>query len=131
MCEYSVAHATFVCRYAGLSFATFETLKATYREKKGYDHDSDIPTPYRLMFGGSAALFAQSMTYPLDLVRRRMQVALPGDAIKYRSAFDAMATIAREEGAAGAATSTPPLVCTQEATQCTLAKCIKTQWAPQ
>lgn len=87
--------------YAGLSFATFETLKARYREKKQLQHDFDIPTPYRLAFGGVAGLFAQSVTYPLDLVRRRMQVAAPGEVVHYRGIVTALVTITKEEGYIG------------------------------
>ena len=89
--------------YAGLSFATFETLKARYREKKQLQHDFDIPTPYRLAFGGVAGLFAQSVTYPLDLVRRRMQVAAPGEVVHYRGIVTARAKIAlsNQESARG------------------------------
>lgn len=32
----------------------------------------------RLACGGLAGLFAQSATYPLDILRRRLQVNLPG-----------------------------------------------------
>ena len=87
--------------YAGLSFATFETLKAKYIQNQNIEHDLDIPTIYRLAFGGVAGLFAQSMTYPLDLVRRRMQVAAPGEPVHYRGIVPALATIAKEEGPIG------------------------------
>eukprot|EP01062_Namystynia_karyoxenos_P019150 TRINITY_DN17177_c0_g2_i1.p1 TRINITY_DN17177_c0_g2~~TRINITY_DN17177_c0_g2_i1.p1 ORF type:complete len:691 (+),score=217.39 TRINITY_DN17177_c0_g2_i1:75-2075(+) len=60
--------------YAGLSFMTFETLKARIRARKQLSGDRDIPTPLRLAAGGFAGLIAQSCTYPLDILRRRMQV---------------------------------------------------------
>ena len=71
--------------YAGISFATFETLKGSYtaRQKRAaeergeaFDPDKAAPMPVvtRLVFGGLAGLFAQSVTYPLDIVRRRIQV---------------------------------------------------------
>eukprot|EP00754_Rhynchopus_humris_P040195 Rhum_TRINITY_DN2323_c0_g1::Rhum_TRINITY_DN2323_c0_g1_i1::g.6876::m.6876/K15085/SLC25A42; solute carrier family 25, member 42 len=60
--------------YAGLSFMTFETLKASIRQRNKLQRDRDIPTQLRLMAGGFAGLVAQSATYPLDIVRRRMQV---------------------------------------------------------
>eukprot|EP01059_Diplonema_ambulator_P022808 TRINITY_DN38145_c0_g1_i1.p1 TRINITY_DN38145_c0_g1~~TRINITY_DN38145_c0_g1_i1.p1 ORF type:complete len:620 (+),score=112.42 TRINITY_DN38145_c0_g1_i1:15-1874(+) len=61
--------------YAGLSFMTFETLKASIKDRLKLKRDRDIPTPLRLMAGGFAGLAAQSATYPLDIIRRRMQTA--------------------------------------------------------
>lgn len=73
--------------YAGISFATFETLKGTYvsrqrmaaaEQGEAFDPDKAEPMPVmtRLLFGGLAGLFAQSVTYPLDIVRRRIQVVV-------------------------------------------------------
>uniref|UniRef100_A0A7S1J880 Uncharacterized protein n=1 Tax=Eutreptiella gymnastica TaxID=73025 RepID=A0A7S1J880_9EUGL len=61
--------------YAGLSFATFETLKATWIQKKQLKSEKDIPHLHRVIFGATAGLVGQSITYPLDIVRRRMQVS--------------------------------------------------------
>jgi solute carrier family 25 protein 42 len=55
--------------YAGISFATFETLKQTVRDETG----SEPTTLVRLLCGGVAGLAGQAFTYPLDIVRRRMQ----------------------------------------------------------
>jgi solute carrier family 25 protein 42 len=87
--------------YAGLSFATFETLKAKYREANEIAVEGPISAPLRLLFGGIAGLFAQSATYPLDIVRKRMQVAKPGDPVYYRSLADAFSKIIQVEGVAG------------------------------
>jgi hypothetical protein len=62
--------------YAGLSFATFETLKAYVRSVRHLASDGQLDTPTRLACGGVAGLVAQSATYPLDIVRRRLQVLL-------------------------------------------------------
>jgi len=59
--------------YAGMSFCTYNTFKAYYLDKTGLD-EHQIPTPLRLGAGAMAGLVAQSATYPLDVVRRRMQV---------------------------------------------------------
>ncbi|XP_051554638.1 mitochondrial coenzyme A transporter SLC25A42-like [Myxocyprinus asiaticus] len=61
-----------VIPYAGLSFFTYETLKKLHAERTGrlqpYSYE-------RLAFGACAGLIGQSASYPLDVVRRRMQTA--------------------------------------------------------
>ncbi|KAM7012853.1 mitochondrial coenzyme A transporter SLC25A42-like [Tautogolabrus adspersus] len=61
-----------VIPYAGITFFTYETLKKLHTEKTKRSH----PYPYeRLAFGACAGLIGQSASYPLDVVRRRMQTA--------------------------------------------------------
>ena len=67
--------------YAGLSFMVFETLKSRIQRDRSTRTgeavtDADIPVALRLLAGGVAGLVAQSATYPLDIVRRRMQVGV-------------------------------------------------------
>ncbi|KAM4548396.1 mitochondrial coenzyme A transporter SLC25A42-like [Odontesthes bonariensis] len=61
-----------VIPYAGITFFTYETLKKLHAEKtkrsQPYPHE-------RLAFGACAGLIGQSASYPLDVVRRRMQTA--------------------------------------------------------
>uniref|UniRef100_H2TN12 Mitochondrial coenzyme A transporter SLC25A42 n=1 Tax=Takifugu rubripes TaxID=31033 RepID=H2TN12_TAKRU len=61
-----------VMSYAGLSFFTYETLKKVHAEHSGrlqpYSYE-------RFVFGACAGLIGQSSSYPLDVVRRRMQTA--------------------------------------------------------
>lgn len=66
--------------YAGISFATYDFLK----QRK----------VNRLLSGAISGVIAQSCTYPLDVVRRRMQVN-PGAYSSMRVAF---VSIARTEG---------------------------------
>lgn len=87
--------------YAGISFATFETLKSRYGEARAGGRDAnanepEMPAALRLLFGGVAGLFAQSVTYPLDIVRRRIQVV--GAAGGYVSPWRALVDIGRTEG---------------------------------
>lgn len=65
-----------VVPYAGTSFMVFETFKARMRRYYDLKHDREIPTVARLVAGGVAGLIAQSATYPIDILRRRMQVGV-------------------------------------------------------
>jgi len=77
--------------FIALNFASFDILK-----QKVYD--GKRPTTLgTLGLGATAGLFAQSVCYPLDLVRRRMQ--LRGKV--YSSTPMAFVTIVRKEGALG------------------------------
>ena len=73
--------------YGGISFATFESVKALYhtreRKKRGPHHDwdeDDMPVTHKLIAGGVSGFVAQTATYPLHVVRRRMQVFQRTDA---------------------------------------------------
>ena len=64
--------------YAGLKFYTYQSLKGMW-----YSHHAKLnqdalaakpPLYWSLLFGGIAGLVGQTVTYPLDVVRRRMQV---------------------------------------------------------
>nr|XP_053622854.1 mitochondrial coenzyme A transporter SLC25A42 isoform X2 [Plodia interpunctella] len=60
-----------VIPYAGVSFFTYDTLKHTYLEHFGTPQSTIV----NVAFGGAAGALAQSASYPLDIVRRRMQTA--------------------------------------------------------
>lgn len=94
--------------YAGFSFFTFETLKTTglrhFPELLGKP-SSDNPdvmvlkTPSSLLCGGIAGAIAQTISYPLDVTRRRMQLAaiLP-DSEKCRTMLQTLKYVYREHG---------------------------------
>jgi solute carrier family 25 protein 42 len=57
--------------YAGVGYFTYETLKRFHKKRK-----SDNPNPvYRLVYGALAGVAGQTTTYPLDILRRRIQTA--------------------------------------------------------
>ncbi|OBS58395.1 hypothetical protein A6R68_10524 [Neotoma lepida] len=85
-----------VIPYAGLSFFTYESLKSLHRGKKRWREE---PYPFeRMVFGACAGLIGQSASYPLDVVRRRMQTAgVTGH--QHGSILSTLRSIVREEGA--------------------------------
>eukprot|EP00403_Amphidinium_massartii_P007592 CAMPEP_0178376668 /NCGR_PEP_ID=MMETSP0689_2-20121128/3520_1 /TAXON_ID=160604 /ORGANISM="Amphidinium massartii, Strain CS-259" /LENGTH=641 /DNA_ID=CAMNT_0019996695 /DNA_START=111 /DNA_END=2036 /DNA_ORIENTATION=- len=83
--------------YAGLSFMTFETLKKVFVQWLGPDVSPAKSTATRFACGAVAGVVAQGSTYPLDIVRRRMQVH-PG---MYRNELHAVRTIFMTEGLRG------------------------------
>ena len=65
--------------YAGLKFYVYQSLKQYYwRQQQDAalrpGTHTKLPVPVMLTFGACSGLVAQTLTYPLDVVRRRMQV---------------------------------------------------------
>ena len=92
--------------YAGISFALFETSKS-YVKRRYLEPSQELDQITRLSLGMSAGLVAQSLTYPLDIVLRRLQVQRsqpsadhPSSRPHYKSVSDAFVTIYRTEGLA-------------------------------
>jgi len=101
--------------YAGLAFGSFETFKMIVSQHYG----SETVTPgQRLVCGALAGFVAQSLTYPLDIVRRRMQTdglhletiaksrfedptGFQGNRRRYHSIFQTLTDVARKEGVVG------------------------------
>ncbi|KAI6230416.1 Mitochondrial coenzyme A transporter SLC25A42 [Aphelenchoides fujianensis] len=80
-----------VVPYAGSSFFTYETLKLLYHEETNKQPNALV----KLAFGAFAGLVGQSSSYPLDIVRRRMQTGRvpPGQGV-FRTLYE----IALNEG---------------------------------
>ncbi|XP_037911252.1 mitochondrial coenzyme A transporter SLC25A42 [Hermetia illucens] len=85
-----------VIPYAGTSFFTYETLKKEYYELTG----SKTPhTLVSLAFGALAGLAGQTSSYPLDIVRRRMQtMGIKHKNQQYSTLISTLSKIYREEG---------------------------------
>uniref|UniRef100_A0A336M745 CSON013042 protein n=1 Tax=Culicoides sonorensis TaxID=179676 RepID=A0A336M745_CULSO len=86
-----------VIPYAGMSFFTYDTLKREYFKRTG---EKNPTTMYSLMFGAVAGVFGQSSSYPLDIVRRRMQTTgvTPNCQDKYLTIASTIKKIYIEEG---------------------------------
>lgn len=84
--------------YSGITFCLFETFKA-HLVARGMQPpgQEQLGTGWRLGAGALSGLLAQSATYPLDIVRRRMQVS----PHLYRNEAHAMTSIFQSEGARG------------------------------
>lgn len=82
--------------YAGTSFCTYGTLKKAYMEYRGVP-DKEPNALERLVFGAVAGLLGQSSSYPLDIVRRRMQTSvITGE--KYDTIMQTLMKVYRNEG---------------------------------
>jgi solute carrier family 25 phosphate transporter 23/24/25/41 len=81
-----------VAPYAALNFASYDLLKSQFYASGGQQSASS-----NLVLGGLAGTAAASACYPLDTVRRRMQMR----GRTYDSLFDALRTILRTEGVLG------------------------------
>ncbi|XP_031565492.1 mitochondrial substrate carrier family protein V-like [Actinia tenebrosa] len=100
-----------IAPYVGLNFAVYETLKgvifshlasAQGTRLKVIKRDHKLPIQFRLLCGSVAGAISQSFTYPLDVVRRRMQMkGLKQHEFAYRSTLHAFVSIVQKEGVRG------------------------------
>mmetsp|Transcript_18907 Transcript_18907/g.33820 ORF Transcript_18907/g.33820 Transcript_18907/m.33820 type:complete len:184 (+) Transcript_18907:1-552(+) len=84
--------------YVGIEFMVYGTLKQTtlLPKKPG---TNELTVVGKLCCGACGAMVGQTITYPFDLVRRRMQVAgYSSEMRRYKGLLDAIVTIARTEG---------------------------------
>lgn len=95
--------------YAGLSFYVFEYLKygsmkyfpaLTCKPCKKNTGGLVLTVPAKLICGGFAGAIAQSISYPMDVTRRRMQLALMNPETKHfaKGMFSTLGHIYRDHG---------------------------------
>ena len=97
-----------VVPYVGLNFAVYETLKDVLIKMYGCRDERDLTIATRLGCGALAGTTGQTVAYPFDVVRRRLQVsgwagaqslhADHGHAVAYRGMVDCFVRTIREEG---------------------------------
>lgn len=81
-----------IAPYAALNFATYDLVK-----RYVYHGDKPQSPAANLLLGAGTGAFASSVCYPLDTIRRRMQMK----GVVYRNQMDAFATIWQREGLRG------------------------------
>lgn len=82
-----------IAPYAALNFASYDMLKVFVYKKLEFEESALT----NLGVGSATGLFAATMCYPLDTVRRRMQ--MKGN--NYTGVIDALAKIGKSEGVTG------------------------------
>ena len=98
-----------VVPYVGLNFAVYETLKDLLLQLRDLRDERQLGVVERLACGAAAGTTGQTVAYPLDVVRRRMQMsgwdganALHGDgrghAVRYSGMTDCFRRTVAEEG---------------------------------
>ncbi|KAJ3056456.1 hypothetical protein HK097_006775 [Rhizophlyctis rosea] len=99
--------------YVALNFTAYEFFRNLLAPAP--TPTSPAPTPSvlnRLACGALAGSVAQTATYPLELLRRRLQVTgMPGASYKYKGMWDAWTTIIRQEGVKGLYADAIRVVC--------------------
>ncbi|KAM0756143.1 mitochondrial carrier [Meredithblackwellia eburnea MCA 4105] len=92
-----VPTAAGVAPYVALNFATYEIFKAYLTTR---EHAPG--TFLKLCCGALAGSISQTLTYPLDVLRRRMQVVgMSSMGYNYKNGWDAIFCIIRQEGLRG------------------------------
>eukprot|EP00761_Pharyngomonas_kirbyi_P012825 gb/GECH01012852.1/.p1 GENE.gb/GECH01012852.1/~~gb/GECH01012852.1/.p1 ORF type:complete len:320 (+),score=68.20 gb/GECH01012852.1/:1-960(+) len=87
-----------IAPYVGFNFSIYELLKSTAPKNEQGEPSVFI----RLMLGGVAGSIAQTITYPLDVIRRRMQMdGFSGREPQYRNTADAFRKVYAQYGVKG------------------------------
>jgi solute carrier family 25 phosphate transporter 23/24/25/41 len=97
-----------IAPYVGINFAVFEALKGWVMTDILHHTDEleagglmQLPVRWKLLCGAVSGATAQSVSYPLDVIRRRMQMKGQQAKFAYSSTSDAVITIVKSEGITG------------------------------
>ncbi|CAG8476367.1 9011_t:CDS:2 [Ambispora gerdemannii] len=87
-----------VAPYVALNFHSYEVLRKFFTP----ENKSSPSVSHKLLCGALAGTFAQTITYPLDVLRRRMQVTgMKAVGYHYKSTWDALTQVINQEGIRG------------------------------
>eukprot|EP01052_Picozoa_sp_SAG31_P032868 SAG31_NODE_3650_length_4028_cov_1.617205_3_plen_162_part_00 len=110
---------TSIMPYVGIGFTMYDELKLRLRPAEDSARSQELSFGGRLFCGSVSGVVAQSITYPIDTVRRRMQVrrnrtlvrgvlifirlrkvdGMMGNACEYRGAVDCARKLLQQGGA--------------------------------
>ena len=93
-----LANTAGIIPHRGIEMGLFFTLEQKYTQLTGHA----APFMWLTAFGFFSSIVSQVVTYPLNLVRTRLQTqGVNGRAIRYRGLCHCLYTVAREEGVRG------------------------------
>ncbi|KAK9839432.1 hypothetical protein WJX81_001730 [Elliptochloris bilobata] len=81
-----------------INYTAYGTLRSTWCQLRA---DDDPTVTMSLVCGGVAGLVSSTATFPLDLVRRRMQLEGQGGARRYAGYADVVQSVLRRDGLRG------------------------------
>ncbi|GLB36955.1 putative mitochondrial carrier (TC 2.A.29) family protein [Lyophyllum shimeji] len=91
-----ITTAVGVAPYVGINFAAYEFLRGIITPP------GKSSVTRKLTCGALAGTISQTLTYPFDVLRRKMQVTgMKGGSVKYNGALHALRSIIQAEGVAG------------------------------
>lgn len=87
-----------VIPYAAINYCSYDTLRKTYRRVAKREDIGNIET---LLMGSVAGAVASSVSFPLEVARKQMQVGNIGGRQVYRNVFHVLSSIVQEHGPLG------------------------------
>lgn len=91
-----VTTAVGVAPYVGINFAAYEFLRGVITPP------GKNSVVRKLVCGALAGSISQTLTYPFDVLRRKMQVTgMKGGSVKYDGALHALSSVVKTEGVKG------------------------------
>ena len=94
--------AVLLCSHGAVQFMVYEELKSLRRRTMAAQGLQHLPQFDALLTGAAAKLLASACTYPLQVVRARMQQQLRGSKVlAYKTMPRAVASIIRRDGLRG------------------------------
>lgn len=82
--------------YSGVKFMTYDVCKLKFHSLLKVKSDKDLKVWQRALSGAVGGMIAQTVAYPVDVMRRRMQTTQGKSP--YSGLMNAIYTIAKEEG---------------------------------